>query len=80
MVALLNEKNIGKLIELLQTNHSCSLTISTSQFNQIKDTKQTYTNRKPILLPPEKEENNSLVLMLELEAEALQLELTLLAA
>jgi C-terminal domain on Strawberry notch homologue/P-loop containing NTP hydrolase pore-1 len=80
MVALLHERNIGKLIELLQTNHSCSLTINTSQFNQIKDTKQHYTNRKPILLPPEKEENNSLVLMLELEAEALQLELTLLAA
>lgn len=80
MVALLHERNISKLIELLQTNHSCSLTINTSQFNQIKDTKQHYTNRKPILLPPEKEESNSLVLMLELEAEALQLELTLLAA
>ncbi|MBC7388646.1 MAG: hypothetical protein H7329_05515, partial [Opitutaceae bacterium] len=80
MVALLPEKNIGKLIELLQVNHSCSLTINTSQFNQLKDIKKTYSNRKPILLPPEKEENNSTVLMLELEAEALALELELLAA
>lgn len=80
MVALLPEKNIAKLIELLQVNHSCSLTINTAQFNQLKDIKKTYSNRKPILLPPEKEENNSNVLMLELEAEALALELELLAA
>ncbi|MBC7510123.1 MAG: hypothetical protein H7320_15460, partial [Ferruginibacter sp.] len=80
MVALLPEKNISKLIELLQVNHSCSLTISTSQFNQIKDAKQHFTNRKPILLPDTKDEKNNNVLYLELEAEALNLELELLAA
>jgi hypothetical protein len=81
MVAMLHEKKIDKLIELLQTNHSCSLTISTSQFNQLKDTKQRYSNRKPIKLPPDtEEENNDDVLILELEAEALTLELELLAA
>ena len=80
MVALLPEKNIAKLIELLQVNHSCSLTISTSQFNQIKDAKQHFTKRKPILLPDTKEEKNNNVLYLELEAEALNLELELLAA
>lgn len=80
MVALLPEKNISRLIELLQVNHSCSLTINTAQFNQLKDIKKTYANRKPILLPPKKEEDNSKVIMLELEAEALALELELLAA
>ena len=81
MIAMLHEKKIDKLIELLQTNHSCSLTISTSQFNQLKDTKQRYSNRKPIKLPPDtEEENNDDVLILELEAEALTLELELLAA
>jgi hypothetical protein len=81
MVAMLHEKKIDKLIELLQTNHSCSLTISTSQFNQLKDNKQRYSNRKPIQLPPDtKEENDNDVLILELEAEALTLELELLAA
>ena len=49
--------------------------------NLLKDTKQRYSNRKPIKLPPDtEEENNDDVLILELEAEALTLELELLAA
>lgn len=81
MVALLPEQNITKLIELLQVNHSCSMTITQSQFNQLKDTGKRYRSRKPILLPPENEEpENTDVLMLELEAEALTLELQLLVA
>ena len=81
MVALLHEKHISKFIEILQVNHSCSLTITTSQFSQLKDTKKRYSNRKPILLPPESDDEPSNdVQILELEAEALALELQLLAA
>lgn len=83
MIATLHERHIDKCIELLQVNHSCSLTISTSLFNQLKDTKQRYSNRQPILLPTTQEEiitDRDSVIILELEAEALALELELLAA
>jgi DNA-cytosine methyltransferase len=83
MVASLHERHIDKCIEILQVNHSCSLTISTAQFNQLKDTKQRYSNRQPILLPTTQEEKTTdrdSVIILELEAEALALELELLAA
>ena len=80
MVAMLHENKIDKLIELLQVNHSCSLTIGAAQFNQLKDVKQRYTNRKPIQIFEDKEEDNSNIIFLELEAEALVLELELLAA
>jgi hypothetical protein len=80
MVANLHESKIDKLIELLQVNHSSSLTISPSQFAQLKDTKHRYSNRKPIVLPDTTEDNNSNVFYLELEAEALTLELELMAA
>jgi hypothetical protein len=81
MVAMLPENNINKLVELLQTNHSCSITIHSSQLKDLKTEGIRYSNRKKIELPgEEQDEDNSDIPFLELEAEALVLELELLAA
>ncbi len=79
MVAMLHESSIDKLVELLQINHSCSLTIHSSQLKDLEIESIRYNNRKKIELPDKVEESNE-VKMLELEAEALALELELLAA
>lgn len=80
MVAMLPEKHIDKLVELLQVNHSCSVTIGVSQLKDLKETR--YSSRKPILLPDAEQPQTApdKVFVLELEAEALSLELELLAA
>jgi predicted RNA methylase len=84
MVAMLPEKNIGKLVELLQVNHSCSITIQSHQLKDLDKEIARYSNRKKIELPPIEDESvdrqNNVISMLELEAEALTLELELLAA
>jgi hypothetical protein len=85
MVAMLPENNINKLVEVLQQNHSCSLTIESYQLKDINKEAIRYNNRKPIELPPPEEpvpSKNTMakVRILELEAEALALELQLLAA
>lgn len=82
MVAMLPEKNIDKLLEILQTTHGCSITIHSSDLKNIKSDAGRYSNRKKIKLPPDDEEEElpDNVIMLELEAEALALELELLAA
>lgn len=82
MVAMLPEKNIDKLVELLQINHSASVTIHSSQMKDIEKATIRYSNRKKIELPDEEKEEDQSdnVRILELEAEALQLELELLAA
>ena len=51
MVAILPETKIGKLIELLQNNHSCSVTIHSSQLKNLKTENIRYSNRKKIELP-----------------------------
>ena len=86
MVAMLPEKNVRKLVELLQTNHSSSITIQSYQLKDLEKEAIRSTNRKQIELPPviyEGEEDNlpdNVIFLLELEAEALTLELQLLAA
>jgi hypothetical protein len=82
MVAMLPEKNIDKLLEILQTTHGCSITIHSSDLKNIKSDAGRYSNRKKIKLPPDDEEEElpDNVAILELEAEALALELELLAA
>jgi len=79
MVATLPEKNIGRIVELLQNNHSCSTTIHSSQMKDLKSDGVRYSNRKKIE-PPDEEQEMDDVRVLELEAEALALELELLAA
>lgn len=80
MVAMLPDKNMDKLLEILQSRHGCSVTLQSYQLKDIKDDAITYSNRKRIELPPDDEEPQNEVAMLELEAEALALELELLAA
>jgi hypothetical protein len=80
MVAMLPEKNMDKLLEILQSRHGCSVTLQSYQLKDLKDDAITYSNRKRIELPPDDEEPQNEVAMLELEAEALALELELLAA
>jgi hypothetical protein len=81
MVAMLPVSNIDKMIEVLQNNHSASLTINSSQFSQLKNVKERFRSRKPIELPSATEEAEDDDLhILELEADALALELELLAA
>jgi hypothetical protein len=81
MVAKLHESNIDKAVAILQNNHSCSITLTTHQLKDIKDNPNKYSNRKKIELPPEEDETTpDNIRYLELEAEALELELELLAA
>ncbi|MBS1574715.1 MAG: strawberry notch family protein [Bacteroidetes bacterium] len=80
MVAMLPDKNMDKLLEILQSRHGCSVTLQSYQLKDLKDDAITYSNRKRIALPPDEEEPQNEVAMLELEAEALALELELLAA
>lgn len=81
MVAMLPEKDIDRLVELLQINHSSSVIIHSSQLKDLKSGQATYSNRRKINLPDnEVPETNNNVRILELEAEALVLELELLAA
>ncbi|MFT3843674.1 MAG: JAB domain-containing protein [Lacibacter sp.] len=81
MVALLHYSKIYQLVELLQKNHSLSVTVHAHQLKDLHHAETKYSNRKKIELPgttEEKQENN--VFQMELEAEALMLELELLAA
>jgi hypothetical protein len=80
MVAQVSSDNINGVIEILQTVHNVSVTISTSQLKDLPQVKITYTNRKKIALPPADEPAAKVISLLELEAEALSLELELLAA
>lgn len=82
MVAMLPEKNIDKLLEILQTNHGASVTVHQSDLKNIKLDAGKYNYRKKIVLPPDDEEDEQPdnMVILELEAEALVLELELLAA
>jgi hypothetical protein len=83
MVAMVDASSIGKFIEVLQNNHSCAVSINAAQFREIEKSSQRYSSRKKIELPqdyePEAEQDN-IISLLELEAEALALELELLAA
>jgi predicted RNA methylase len=83
MVAVLPAKKIDKLVELLQINHGCSVTIQAHQLKDLKTDAIRYSSRKPIELPPPEEketESIKVISLLELEAEALSLEFELLAA
>jgi hypothetical protein len=77
----LHYSKIDQLVELLQKNHSLSVTVHAHQLKDLHHAETKYSNRKKIELPDsteEKQETN--VLQMELEAEALMLELELLAA
>ncbi len=66
---MLPEKDIDKLVEILQVNHSCSVTIHSSQLKDLKSEDIRYSNRKKIMLPDEEteEEQPDNIRILELE-------------
>lgn len=82
MVALLDLKHIGKLVEILQNKHGSNVTLSASQFDIIKTDipHQQARERKPLqkatIIPEEFTEPD--YKELELEALALELELELM--
>src|ERR1035437_2642308 len=79
MIATFPFKKIEPFVEILQTKFSSAVTLTNLQFDIIKDEKQKrISTRKKIVLPPKQEsppKNN--IRILELEAEALALELEL---
>lgn len=77
MSATIHESSLPQLVELLQTNHSLSVQVPRHQLSVIEKEFVRHNSRKKIELPPA--EDNSLVNILELEAEALMLELELAA-
>jgi len=82
MVAMLPAKNLPAFVEILQRKMSAAVTISFLQFDMIKDEAPPKRVAKITILPPsdEEEQNEDDIRMLEFEAEALELELELLAA
>jgi len=82
MVAHLPVEKIGQLVAALQNNHSCSITIQTHQLKELQKSALRVVTRKKIDLPPDAKEDETIpsIRILELEAEALALELELLAA
>ncbi|HYC29496.1 MAG TPA: hypothetical protein VEB42_11775, partial [Chitinophagaceae bacterium] len=85
MAAMVAEENIGRLVEVLQTNHSCAVTVNSAQLRHLGNENQRYSTRKKIDIPAKMPDmpvvqQSNIISLLELEAEALALELELLAA
>jgi hypothetical protein len=88
MVGMLAIEKIDKLVEVLQTNHSLSVTIQSYQMKDLNNDIARYKNRKRIELPDDEEKMPEITQgeqaddlnLLELEAEAIALELELLSA
>lgn len=76
MVAKIDGDKINELVQILQTNHSLSMAIPRHQLSVIEKEIVRMSTRKKITLPPKEEDNNQTDI-LELEAEALMLELEL---
>lgn len=83
MVATFPSKKIEPFVEILQSKFSSAVTLTTFQFDIIKDEKQQkISTRKKIIFSPKKEssaQDNERLRIYELEAEALALELELAA-
>jgi hypothetical protein len=93
MVAQLDEKKIREFVRILQDNHGLSMTVNGAQFREIEKQGKASASRKPIELPPavpvetkpaiipeNPMKRDTIISLLELEAEAIELELLLLAA
>ncbi|MCC7303067.1 MAG: strawberry notch family protein [Bacteroidia bacterium] len=82
MVATFPLKKVEPFVEILQDKFSSAVTLTNFQFDMIKDEKhKRSSSRKKIQPPPAEDESGSeLMKIYELEAEALALELELMAA
>ena len=76
MVASIDERHMDELIRVLQTNHSLSVQVPRHQLSLIEKELVRISSRRKIELPP-KDEPDTNINILELEAEALMLELEL---
>jgi predicted RNA methylase len=78
MVATMDTNNIDALVQVLQVNHSLSVAVPRHQLSIIDQGTIRYSTRKKIELPPETvEEEVNDHFILEMEAEALMLEMEL---
>jgi predicted RNA methylase len=81
MVATFQFKKLEAFVSILQAKFSSSVTLTSLQFDIIKDEKHLrHSSRKKIELPPKIDDSVERIRILELEAEALALEFELLAA
>jgi hypothetical protein len=81
MVATMPQAHIDKLVERLQLKHSAAVSIHSHQLKDIQTDTVRYSNRRKIEVPPQESEDlPDNTALLEMEAEALALELELLAA
>jgi hypothetical protein len=81
MVATFPFKKVEEFVAILQIKFSSAVTLTSLQFDIIKDEKHArHTSRKKIELPPKIDETEAQLRIYELEAEALALELELMAA
>ncbi|MBA2611301.1 MAG: strawberry notch C-terminal domain-containing protein [Bacteroidetes bacterium] len=81
MAAYLPKENVEAFATILQRKFGVSVSISPNQLSLIKDNVIKLSTRKQIVLPPEpNNEADERIRILELEAEALILEIELLAA
>lgn len=80
MQATLPEKNIEALANILQTNHSISVSIGHNQLSLLKTNAQRISTRKKIEPPPnENDSEQERIRILKLKAKALALEFDLAA-
>lgn len=82
MVAYLRDENVAAFVEILQRKHSCSVMLNSQQYKTIESSVTKFSSRKAIRMPKAEKESavSSNLHIIELEAEALLLELQLMAA
>jgi len=79
MVANIETQNIDEVVNILQQNHSLSVTVPRNMLDIIMKSEMKVSSRKQIELPTKEETPTINNKLLELEAEALMLELELAA-
>jgi hypothetical protein len=81
MAAYLPKENVVAFATILQNKFGVSVSIQPNQLSLIKTDTVKISNRKPILLPPNEDDAEvERIRILELEAEALLIEMELMAA
>ncbi|WP_344827174.1 DNA (cytosine-5-)-methyltransferase [Rurimicrobium arvi] len=80
MVAIVEQSNITRFVEVIQDKHNCSVIISRYQFNSMEREQSGRRNRKPIRLPAPEDQGADQARRLELlslQAMAIKLKLRL---
>jgi hypothetical protein len=78
MVSYIDNRNLEELLLVMQRKHTCSVELTMQQYKSIENEQKKISSRKKIRLPEaEKAMNANQILILELEAEAVLLQLQL---